>query len=252
MRQVKAELRQSLSVKLMAKYRLCFLDSGEGFSSESSFEGTAAEALKEAQRISLVDFQGDYTWWVEADGPQAPDKEMWKNMFSTAAKFEYHELDQSALALLMMQPSYTDENVLYRKADPEKISHADWMNTSEFILTHYDAYNGKEIVGKGKGHVGSSEKPHLVTNSVITVGKLVYELCLARKKDVTHIVCEQRHRTRNGKIGYVGVEVYEFAPDEDSLVRHMKNVTKKEIERTVDFYRDCNRLRLKGTTRSGE
>jgi len=256
----------------MAKYKICFACSLPGepgcgcpdndFYAEHGFEGSAAETIKEAERVSWERYSGDFQWWVVEDPNVKIDLEKSidkpqsvlytppriSDELKKSSNVRHHNSIEDLISILN-EPTYI-EIALFPPGIKDSIDfgYKNW----EFHCVDFDLYNNDLLVDRGKQKPGSSSKPHNVTKSLFSVEEMIYKLNLVYGKQVSHVVRTERYtdfHTREFVEQHpLKMDVYDFQVNDELMNKYAKQHRDFFEEKEQRFKSICERLETRGTT----
>ena len=182
--------------------------------------------------------------WETKDGGVDWQKKFIYN-FKHADNFSYHNSED--IGQILGEPTYIFQKIPIQGTDT-KGTHIDAI-PSESRSIYFDAYNGDAVVSRGENSPGINiNKSHLITKSLSTVENMIYEWCLVDGKNVTHIVRKESRMDKDFKRQSLNIGVYEFHPDEKTLIRYWTKISEIRSERESRLLSLEKKLMETGTT----
>ncbi len=256
----------------MPKFKICFADSLPGepggggpdndFYAEHGFEGSAAEAIKRAEKISWKEYSGDFQWWIVEDPSVEIDLEepvekpqprlytppSMSDELKKSRNVTYHH-SREDLTSILNEPTYITISLFPPGVrDSIDFGYRNW----EFHCIEFDLYNNDLLVDRGKQKPGSSSKPNNVTKSLLSVEEMIYKLNLAHGKQVSHVLRTEEYTDFHTK-EFVGqhplkIDVYDFQVNDELMGKYAKQHKDFLEEKEREFRSICERLETRGTT----
>jgi hypothetical protein len=259
----------------MTKYTISFACSRPGepgcgcpdgnFLGEHGFEGTAEEAVREAQRLDWEKYRRDFSWWIDED-PNAeikPEKkEDWFDVLEKLAGVEphgpqklserlkyyknvkYHE-SKEELDSIFNEPAKTSITIF-----PPGVTGDAGSKHLGFHCIDFDLYNNDILVCRGTNYPRRSGSDG-VSKSCCTVKEMIYGN-LAYKSQVSHVCREDGYSCFQKKDSVDNnptmIDVYRFEVDKALEAKYVEKHIEACKEKELEFRSICERLKIRGTT----